>query len=551
MNAPSMHAERALYRTASKYINYDARLAGASSTAPVRASRNATLRSATSKTRSASTLVANAALGQSLLQQGEFCLTGSALQACIQRARAKLDVCYALCDENVCSPHPDKPGPCRQCETRCDAAFNWNAGQCYDQRCGQGLNCVTNELVGSDAPFVCCPPGTWGCGDACIADCPGIGYVKDTLHCECICASGYVNCGGKCVRLVDDPSHCGSCENGCATGQLCCNGQCKTCTDDSCCGACPNNCLATGSKCCQKNGVYGCATLQEDTSCGSCTNDCTVDGKFCRKDPATNTWGCACPAGQLACGSDCCSAGTDCCRGLCTNKKQYQWDQQNCGTCKKECHSGEVCCKGTCTDIWNDPLHCGACSGANTVCAEHRVCKSGRCICDENGGYFECGADCCRKELCCAGQCVGSLEYFLNNPEHCGSCNNCCTGATSRCCGNQCCEPCNTKFFAGGSQEDVRQISLGKVAGVFEFTYTTFAIADQISILYQGKEIFNSGCTATGGYFEADAVWVSKAISFQGDTSRNDASFVIVRVTPNCGINQSPDTAWQYTLKCP
>ena len=549
-----MHAERALYRTASKYVNYDAKLEGATRSAPLRPSRNATPRSATSMTRSASTIVANSARGQSLVAEGQSCLTGSALQDCVQRGRSKLDGCYALCDEQVCNPQPDKPGPCRQCYKRCDAVFNSYAAQCYDQQCGPGLSCVPNEFQGADAP-VCCPPGTWGCGDVCLPDCPSPGYVKDALQCGCICdaASGYVDCYGKCIRLADDPAHCGSCDIGCPKGQLCCDGQCKTCTDDACCGACPNNCLADGKKCCQKNGVYGCATLQENTSCGSCTNDCTVDGKVCRRDPTTNAWGCACPDGQQACGSDCCSAGTDCCQGLCTNKKQYQWDQKNCGKCKKKCDPGELCCKGVCAAIWKDPNNCGACgSPCSTTCCSGQCCAQGELCCDgkctkkDKQNCMDCAKGCDPSEDwdCCFGTCTNIRTSDVSN---CGACGKKC--ATGQVCLKGVCttiQPCSgTAQVSGGPRPDSRTFSLGTSKGRFEFDYVPFDVVDRFKITYENQVIFDSGCDIT-----TSAEWRQTLHGFNVAFS-GTSTYITVDVEPNCANDSRLDTHWSYIVHCP
>lgn len=46
---------------------------------------------------------------------------------------------------------------------------------------------------------------------------------------ELVCAVGEADCGGRCVALQLDSSHCGACGNACGSGTACGNGACSAC----------------------------------------------------------------------------------------------------------------------------------------------------------------------------------------------------------------------------------------------------------------------------------------------------------------------------------
>ena len=209
-----------------------------------------------------------------------------------------------------------------------------------------------------------------------------------------------------------------------------------------------------------------CANLRSDVkNCGSCGHECDL-GTRCVKG--------FCMCGSIKClnglcsnGKCTCPTGTTLCSGACIN---LQTDSANCGSCGHTCLSGQECiaggckcpdisCKGTCVDSQNDPNNCGGCGIA---CAKGLVCSSSKCVCP---GTFQipCNGKCCPEgqacngdscscpvagqklctgdNYCCGGPgdlssqecCVGygGLSYCTDTSddfEHCGSCNNDCTG---------------------------------------------------------------------------------------------------------------------------
>jgi len=124
--------------------------------------------------------------------------------------------------------------------------------------------------------------------------------------------------------------------------------------------------------------------------------------------------------------------------------------------------------------------------------------------------------------------------------------------------------PCNERARPGQQNvddgSDVKRISLGKTKGTFSINYETYALADRISILYQGLQIWSSGCVKTYS-------GKSHPIAFDGDSG-----FITVQVQPWCDKEQrqegkevkkkikelkldpkfyEPKTAWEYTVVCP
>lgn len=77
-------------------------------------------------------------------------------------------------------------------------------------------------------------------------------------------------------------------------------------------------------------------------------------------------------------------------------------------TTSDECVPGTEECGDDCVDIMEDPEHCGAC---NNPCDQGQVCNAGECVssCDE--GLTDCG-----------GACINTDD----DPEHCGACDNAC-----------------------------------------------------------------------------------------------------------------------------
>ncbi len=112
---------------------------------------------------------------------------------------------------------------------------------------------------------------------------------------------------------------------------------------------------------------------------------------------------------------------------------------------------------------------------------------------------------------------------------------------------------CNSQQIPGGAQADSRKISLGKTAGNFSITYTTYTIADKIDVYYEGQLKWSSGCTSTGeqnpNVPNSPGIYFNSVpISFNGNSSE-----VTVNVTPWCNPQpgEQASTEWAYTLNCP
>ena len=76
------------------------------------------------------------------------------------------------------------------------------------------------------------------------------------------CPLGKENCGGYCVDLASDPSHCGECFNACLPGEVCGMGQCLA--------ECPEGLTECGGGCVD--------TLWSPDHCGVCFRKCEAPG---------------------------------------------------------------------------------------------------------------------------------------------------------------------------------------------------------------------------------------------------------------------------------
>lgn len=95
---------------------------------------------------------------------------------------------------------------------------------------------------------------------------------------------------------------------------------------------------------------------------------------------------------------------------------------------------------------------------------------------------------------------------------------------------------CNEQQIAGGDIADQRNIEMGQNAGSFNFAYQTFSIRDQITVSYEGNQLFDTGCVGAAN---------SVSLTFSGSSSQ-----IRVEVIPNCDGDTS-GTAWNYTASCP
>lgn len=78
---------------------------------------------------------------------------------------------------------------------------------------------------------------------------------------------------------------------------------------------------------------------------------------------------------------------------------------------------------------------------------------------------------------------------------------------------------------------------MGTSKGSLKFQYETYSVKDRIIVVYENKNIFDSGCVGTNGL-------VSTTVSFSGLSSE-----IRVDVEPNC--RGTTGTAWDFITGCP
>lgn len=245
------------------------------------------------------------------------------------------------------------------------------------------------------------------CG-ACTTDCGSGGFCSGA---SCGCMSGLMACGGTCTDTQGDAMHCGSCTTACRAGQICANGTCMI-----------GHFCPAGTMLC---GGANCYDLMTDPlHCGSCAN--------------------ACPAGLACTGGSCgCGAGQTDCGGSCVDTTTSPLD---CGGCGIACGPGEVCsggscgcsapgmiCGGTCVDTDTDATNCGSCGN---VCAAGQGCSGGTCGCSAT-------------QMSCGGVCIDTSS----DPANCGSCGHAC--ASGEMCSAGTCTGCGPSSTLSGQVQPI------------------------------------------------------------------------------------------------
>lgn len=94
---------------------------------------------------------------------------------------------------------------------------------------------------------------------------------------------------------------------------------------------------------------------------------------------------------------------------------------------------------------------------------------------------------------------------------------------------------CSTQQVAGADTPETRVIDLGTNHGAFKFDWETYTQKDRITVSYEGKTLFDSGCVGANG---------TQNLSYSGTST-----FVTVTVQPNCAGGSG--TAWNFTVYCP
>lgn len=338
--------------------------------------------------------------------------------------------------------HGDTPGPCPVPTTSPPTTRPPDdcIPACGDKTCGGNgcggscpPGCVGNDVC-LDGQCVCQPQcsnrecGDDGCGATCGICNPG----------EACSANGRCNCVPDCDDRVCGGDGCGgSCPPGCASDEICDDGACvcrpdcagRVCGDDGCGGACG-----------------ACAANEECTASGHCrcVPDCV--GKACGPN------GCGGNCGNCLNNHDCldgqcvCSVPTTLCGDICV---YVQSDWANCGTCGNACEVANgsgycnqgVCAVSDCYGPWRDcdgvfatgcetdtltsAEHCGSCDDRCSGANATGICVDGACglICDD--GFAQC-------DINPQNGCETDIRTNMN---HCGGCNQKCTipNATAAC----------------------------------------------------------------------------------------------------------------------
>jgi hypothetical protein len=96
---------------------------------------------------------------------------------------------------------------------------------------------------------------------------------------------------------------------------------------------------------------------------------------------------------------------------------------------------------------------------------------------------------------------------------------------------------CSSQNIAGGDVPETRIIDLGRRSGTFTFAFDTQSVRDRLTVSYEGRVLYDSGCVGTNGTRTVN-------IAYSGNSTT-----VSVQVTPNC--QGGSGTAWAFTLSCP
>ena len=278
---------------------------------------------------------------------------------------------------------------------------------------------------------------------------------------KCVCDSGYIECGGKCIdpttnsqfcgKLNSDPKHTTQCSELTACNkQACVDGVCKdNCPDDQI--SCP---ISETESICVKQSIYQlkvvpgnctiCADgycpdpqytddffhedrclkkndsnkLNTDNHCSKCNDACT-GGKTCQITGSSHA--CACPADMTLC------------QGQCLDLKALH--KATCNTCETgwdDCNKDPS--DGCEANILDNKEHCGKCSNN---CEQN--------LANKHVSNIVCISESCQFTTChtgygnCDGKSSNGCEtQLLTSASNCGSCGYKC-GQNHACSNSKCC----------------------------------------------------------------------------------------------------------------
>ena len=313
---------------------------------------------------------------------GQVCMNGS----CTDRDKACGDSALSYC-EGRCVNFASDPDHCGDCKTVCASNETCKEGSC-EFGCAQGFELCDNVCYDiakdsqhcGDCETKChgsmfCNSGSCSCQFG-RYDCDGDASngCESTEKCESSCSgSGQALCGGACVDLQTDYTHCGDCKTKCDASEKCEGGVCIVASVE-CDAETQNSCWGQ------------CVDRNDRNHCGTCGNACGADENCengsCRKA-----------------GPQTCEPPRTTCYGQCVDLTS---DDKNCGKCLNECGESYKCvdsectlqcgsltnCGGACIDTQSSAAHCGDCT---TACLDGQSCVGGHCQCAS--GMIDCDGD--------------------------------------------------------------------------------------------------------------------------------------------------------------
>lgn len=234
------------------------------------------------------------------------------------------------------------------------------------------------------------------------------------------CAPPLVACGGACVDLRSDPSHCSQCGLACAGSQACVKGACfaKTCAS----ATCTETQVCVDSVCIDRLCVAA-----------GCSSDQVCEAGVCKPKPTCTPGGACVPDEPCRTGSVTCTGNVAAC--VADNDLE---DGTSCGE-DQVCKAGECVAQSACTPACTGSRKCDVSSGKCVECLADGDCagssKGKRChrtkrTCVECVSAADCAAGTCTSASVC-GECAKNADCLGNaKGEVCSSTTHTCGGCT-------------------------------------------------------------------------------------------------------------------------
>ncbi len=100
---------------------------------------------------------------------------------------------------------------------------------------------------------------------------------------------------------------------------------------------------------------------------------------------------------------------------------------------------------------------------------------------------------------------------------------------------------CDKTTKQGGNKPETFIVELGQKSGTFIFKYNMYSVPDRMLVEYEGRKLFDTGCT--GNKHGSGKGAGSKSITYSGASTK-----VTVKVLPSC---EGGNTQWTFTASCP